>query len=272
MDELEGGAASAAADRRAAVVRAIAAMRAGLASPQPLTALARSGMFSPFYFHRIFREITGATPARFLAALRMAEARRLLLNTGLPVRRIGEQVGYTSPGTFGTQFARLAGLSPARFRAFVQALGDERAGGRLWTRSVGPISQTGAAIALSGAPVTGSLVIGRLCSAGRQPDRGPGERGVWTLGTGSGPVPVRLPEVPGPGEYAVLTVVVPGNVRLVDALVDRPGSYLLGRARVSLTARDQSAARVHATLRWPESTDPPGLAITPIDWLVPGVV
>jgi hypothetical protein len=229
-------------------------------------------MFSPFHFHRFFREITGLPPARFHAALRMAEARRLLLQTGLPVKRIGERVGYTSPGTFGTQFARLAGLSPARFRTFVQGLGDERAGDDRsdgWLRAVGPARRAGATIALSGVPVHGSVVLGRLCTDKAAGGGDPGQWTIWTLGAGSGPGPVRLPEVPFPGDYAVLTVVVPGGVRLADALVDRPGSYLMGRARVSLPAEDQSAARVHATLRWPEPTDPPNLAITPIAGLVP---
>ena len=226
-------------------------------------------MFSPFYFHRVFREITGLTPARFHAALRMAEARRLLLQTGLPVRRIGERVGYTSPGTFGTQFARLAGLSPARFREFVQGLGDERAGGRLSIQAGGPIRRPGATIVLSGVPVHGSVVLGRLCTDAPAGGGGAGQWTIWTLDGDCRPSPVHLPEVPGPGEYAVLTVVVPGGVRLADVLVDRPGSYLMGRARVSLPAEDQSAARVHATLRWPEPTDPPNLAITPLTGLVP---
>ncbi|HKT02082.1 MAG TPA: AraC family transcriptional regulator [Rugosimonospora sp.] len=256
----------AASDRRAAVQRAIVAMRAGLGRPQPLTALAKNGLFSPFYFHRIFRDITGLTPARFLAALRMAEARRLLRYSRLPVNRIGERVGYTSPGTFGTQFGRLVGLSPARFRTLVRSLGDERVGGWLPVLAHASVRRTGATMALSGVPAAESLVVGRLYATG-----GAGDRGLWALGTGSGNCPVRLPEAPHPGEYAVLAVAVPGGVRLADVLVERPGSYLLGRAQVSLTAREQSAARVHTILRWPELTDPPTLAITPLDWLVPSV-
>ena len=267
MEAVRESGAPGAAERRAAVVRAIGAMRAGLARPQPLAALARSALFSPFYFHRIFHQITGLTPARFLAALRMAEARRLLLQTGIPVRRIAEQVGYASPGTFCTQFSRMAGLSPARFRVFVQGLGfvegrsAERGDDRL---PAGPI------MALSRVPVTGSLVLGRISSTGDQSAE-PGKWLVWTLEAGSDIRLVRLPPAPQPGDYAVLTVAVPLGVRLADALVDRPGSYLLGRAQMSLTGRDQPTVRVHTALRWPESTDPPKLAITPIGRLLPAV-
>ena len=51
-------------------------------------------------------------------------------------------------------------------------------------------------------------------------------------------------------------MVVPGGVRLADALMDRPGSYMVGRAQVSWTARNQCAAPVHTILRWPDLTDP----------------
>ena len=40
---------------------------------------------------------------------------------------------------------------------------------------------------------------------------------------------------------------------------------------MSLTGRDQPTVRVHTALRWPESTDPPKLAITPIGRLLPAV-
>src|SRR4051812_14197733 len=106
-------------------------MRDRLAQPQPLRTLADAAAFSPFYFHQMFREITAVTPARFLAALRMAEARRLLLHSNLPVRQVGARVGYASPGTFSAQFARLTGTPPARFRAQARALGDARVAGAL---------------------------------------------------------------------------------------------------------------------------------------------
>jgi AraC family transcriptional regulator len=267
------------------VVRAIEAMKSGLDSPQPLTALARSGMFSRFYFHRIFREVTAMTPARFLAALRMAEARRLLLHTTMPVTKISARVGYRSLGTFTTQFGRLVGVSPARFREVVRSLGDEPVGARLpalhamVTRPVVTVgtrsgvtvgtrpgatvwTRPGAIMALSGAPGPESLVVGHLFHTGRS-----AEATLWALGIGSGPV--RLPEVPGPGEYLSFSVVVPAAVRLVDALVDDvPGRCLAGGARVSFASDGQPRATVRVALRRPRTTDPPVLAITPLHWLV----
>jgi AraC-like DNA-binding protein len=268
MDSKEGclPAADLAAARRAAVERAIVVMRAGLASPQPLVALAKCGMFSPFYFHRMFREVTGVTPARFLAALRMAEARRLLVYSRISVRRIGERVGYTSPGTFGTQFGRLVGLPPARFRALVHSRGDQRVGALLSEVAAVPAKPVGATMALSGVPVAEALVIERF-----QPADGSARARLSVLCIGSGESPTRavpLPDLPGPGGYAVRTVVVPAGVRLADVLVDSPRSYLVGLARIRVTAGDRAAPEVHTILRWPELTDPPASALTPLDWLV----
>lgn len=252
-----------AADRRAAVIRAVATMRAGLAHPHPLTALARSGMFSPYHFHRLFRDITGITPARFLSAIRMAEARRLLLYTDLPVRRIAERIGYRSPGTFGTRFARAAGLTPARFRAFVQRLSDALSDGPLAARLARVGDSTEATLSLSGLPPSGSLVLGRFDPGGGDRDRW----AIWTL-----PGTVRLPSAPDPGGYSLLAVAVLRGVRLADVLVDRPGSYLLGRARIVPGGAGRTGAETRVALHWPGPTDPPRMALTPIDGLVSVVV
>jgi hypothetical protein len=40
---------------------------------------------------------------------------------------------------------------------------------------------------------------------------------------------------------------------------------------VALAALGQSAERVHTVLRRPELTDPPGLAVAPLDWLLPAI-
>ncbi|MBQ1070319.1 helix-turn-helix transcriptional regulator, partial [Micromonospora sp. D75] len=97
-------------------------MKRELGRPLPLETLARLAPFSPFYFHRVFKQATSMTPARFLAALRMAEARRLLLRSSLTVTAISAQVGYSSVGTFTTQFRRWVSLPPERFRQLARQL------------------------------------------------------------------------------------------------------------------------------------------------------
>lgn len=248
------------------VARAIGSMRTRLERSQPLGALARSCGFSARHFHRMFRDITGVTPARFRAALRMAEARRLLVHSSLTVGEVSWRVGYESLGTFTTQFSRLAGVSPAGFRRLMRSLQRDAVAAHLPTGGPGQPADThrqtdgGPVLALSGAVGSGALVAGGLCPTGGLPDR----PGSWTFAAGPGPV--HLPGAPHPGEYAAFSVVIPAGVRVVDALVDgAPSSYLVGAVRMWLPATRGGRARV--VLRHPRVTDPPVLAVTPLRWL-----
>lgn len=67
--------------------------------------------------------MTTTTPSRFLTALRMAEAKRLLVDMKLTVTEVCDTVGYASLGTFTTQFSRHVGLSPSRYRNAVSLFG-----------------------------------------------------------------------------------------------------------------------------------------------------
>ena len=58
--------------RNDAVLRSIATMRENIGEDLPLRTLAQAARLSPFHFHRVFQRVTDATPARFLAAWRMA--------------------------------------------------------------------------------------------------------------------------------------------------------------------------------------------------------
>ena len=242
-----------------AVLRAIETMRSGLERPQPLAELSRAAMFSPYHFHKVFRELTAVTPARFLAVLRMGEARRLLLHSALPVRHVGARVGYQSPGTFSFQFGRMIGMPPARFRRLVRSLADERSG----VRTLPPIEPGGPdapMMALSTPPERGSLVFGCLIGEGSVGLW----RGRWMVATGKAVLP--LPRPPAAGEYAAFLLVVAAGTRLVDALVDDvPGSYHISRAALSLRDRG-SPVTIAATLRRPAPTDPPIAALTPPQW------
>lgn len=105
-----------AAARLRAVERVIHAMHTRFREPLSVEALARVALFSPFHFDRFFAQITGVPPLRFLAAIRIQQAKRLLLLTAFPVARIAGEVGYNSLGTFTRQFTTYVGVSPSRFR------------------------------------------------------------------------------------------------------------------------------------------------------------
>ncbi|MDG4793443.1 AraC family transcriptional regulator [Micromonospora sp. WMMD1082] len=99
-----------------AVLRAIAAMQERLDAPITVADLAREAMFSKFHFTRMFQRVTGVSPGRFLAALRLQRAKELLVATSMKVADISISVGYTSVGTFSTRFSRNVGMSPTTYR------------------------------------------------------------------------------------------------------------------------------------------------------------
>jgi AraC-like DNA-binding protein len=78
--------------------------------------MARTAMFSKFHFTRLFQRTTGISPGRFLSAVRLEKAKKLLLTTSLSVTEITHQVGYNSVGTFSTRFKKSVGLSPTAYR------------------------------------------------------------------------------------------------------------------------------------------------------------
>lgn len=103
-------------ESRAAVERVVDWMREHLEEEISIEEMAETAGVSPFCFLRSFRRWTGVTPALFLSALRLEEAKRLLLTTDRSVTDICFDVGYNSLGTFTSRFTQLVGLSPARLR------------------------------------------------------------------------------------------------------------------------------------------------------------
>jgi AraC-like DNA-binding protein len=103
-----------------AIERVIMVMREQLDEPLSLEDLARVAVISPYHFDRIFRQMVGIPPCQFLGALRMEEAKRLLLTTHLRVTDICFEVGYNSLGTFITRFNQLVGLTPRRLRLLAE--------------------------------------------------------------------------------------------------------------------------------------------------------
>lgn len=98
------------------VERVLTAMRQRLGEQLTLDDLAETAMFSKFYFARMFRHTTGLSPRRFLYALRLQEAKRMLVTTSLGVADISNRVGYNSVGTFTSRFTASVGVPPAVYR------------------------------------------------------------------------------------------------------------------------------------------------------------
>ncbi|WP_309237279.1 helix-turn-helix transcriptional regulator [Actinomadura sp. BRA 177] len=98
------------------VQRAIESIYRNVGEQITIEDMARTAMFSKFHFTRLFQRATGVSPGRFLSAVRLQEAKKLLLSTSLSVTDISHRVGYNSVGTFSSRFKRSVGLSPTAYR------------------------------------------------------------------------------------------------------------------------------------------------------------
>jgi AraC family transcriptional regulator len=99
-----------------AVERAIACMWERYSEPLSLTDIARSAILSRFHFARVFKSTTGVSPGQFLSAVRIYQAKRMLLATSASVADVSCAVGYSSLGSFTSRFTDSVGLSPSRLR------------------------------------------------------------------------------------------------------------------------------------------------------------
>jgi transcriptional regulator GlxA family with amidase domain len=88
-----------------------------LAEDISLTALARQAGMSERSFSRHYAEDTGVTPVRAVEQLRVEAARRLLLESRLPVKRISQRCGFGSEETMRRSFLRLLDVTPQDYRA-----------------------------------------------------------------------------------------------------------------------------------------------------------
>ncbi|WP_181785541.1 helix-turn-helix domain-containing protein [Streptomyces phytophilus] len=106
------------------VRHAVTTIRERFFEPLSLDDLAESVRVSKYHFLRVFTRVTGVTPGRFLSAVRLHEAKRLLLSTSLTVADISARVGYSSTGSFTRRFTESVGLSPTQYRKLPPACGS----------------------------------------------------------------------------------------------------------------------------------------------------
>jgi transcriptional regulator GlxA family with amidase domain len=78
--------------------------------------LAEQAGMSERSFIRHYRADTGQTPARAIELIRVETARRLLSDSGLPVKRIAATCGFGSEETLRRSFLRAIGVTPQAYR------------------------------------------------------------------------------------------------------------------------------------------------------------
>lgn len=68
------------------------------------------------HFIRLFKEIVGMSPNRYLQFLRHREAKRLLRDTDLKIELIGRRLGYDDLHNFSKTFKKWQGIAPKAYR------------------------------------------------------------------------------------------------------------------------------------------------------------
>lgn len=92
-------------------------MNSNLDQPLTLNDLARSAQLSKSRTRDLFRAHTSTSPGRYLTALRMEKARKLLETTSLSIRQVRASVGIKDRSHFARGFKKKYGLTPSQNRA-----------------------------------------------------------------------------------------------------------------------------------------------------------
>jgi AraC family transcriptional regulator, regulatory protein of adaptative response / methylated-DNA-[protein]-cysteine methyltransferase len=103
------------AERRSAMVAAACRAIESAQEPPGLDALAAAAGMSKFHFHRVFKAVTGVTPAAYASAVRAQRVRDGLRRTGT-VTEAFYDAGFNSSGRFYASSSALLGMTPSRFR------------------------------------------------------------------------------------------------------------------------------------------------------------
>ncbi|MCH5585548.1 helix-turn-helix domain-containing protein [Shimazuella sp. AN120528] len=86
--------------------------------------LSKKMVISPYHLQRVFKRVTGITPAKFLQETRIKKAKQLLQKSNFSMIEISRLVGFQSPSHFSMIFKRYANMSPNHFREFAKKEGE----------------------------------------------------------------------------------------------------------------------------------------------------
>lgn len=246
--------AASAVARVEAVETVIEAIQLRLDHPFELAEMARLAYLSPFYFNRVFRQVTGIPPRRFQTALRMGAAKRMLLTSDLSVTEICLEVGYRSLGTFVTQFRELVGVSPRTLR---------RLGERPWSPEA--VARVRAPSEQNGATVTGTVNVAdetlRVTFVGAFAE--PSPQGIpcsCSMLCGTGPRHYRLAGVPS-GRHHIAAAALPWTNDMRSYLLPDRDAVRVAIASHHVLARNDAVASRDLSLRPMRTTDPPILIV-----------
>jgi AraC-like DNA-binding protein len=108
------------------IADAVTWIREHFAQPVTIKDMAAVARLSPSIFHERFRAVTTMSPLQYQKALRLQEARRLMLFHKVEAADASHRVGYVSGSQFSREYARFFGEAPTRDIARLRADGGAR--------------------------------------------------------------------------------------------------------------------------------------------------
>jgi AraC-like DNA-binding protein len=94
--------------------KAISWLRENFSQPMRVEELAELVHMSVSSFHEHFKSTTSMSPLQYQKALRLQEARRLMLAAMMDAGAASQQVGYLSASQFSREYSRFFGTAPTR--------------------------------------------------------------------------------------------------------------------------------------------------------------
>jgi AraC-like DNA-binding protein len=96
------------------IAKAVSWLRTHFDQPVDVEALATLVNMSVSAFHRQFKSVTSMSPLQYQKALRLQEARRLMLATMMDAGGAARRVGYVSASQFSREYSRFFGTAPTK--------------------------------------------------------------------------------------------------------------------------------------------------------------
>lgn len=72
--------------------------------------------YHEYHLNRLFLKNAGTSIHQYLLSIRINAAKKMLINTSLPMSTIAEQAGFTSKTHFSSSFKRIVGIPPTEYR------------------------------------------------------------------------------------------------------------------------------------------------------------
>lgn len=98
------------------LAQAIRLMEAHVDQPLTVAAIARRAGITARTLEEIFRKSIGETPGAYYLRLRLNAARRLVVDTRVPMADVAARTGFSSAAAFSRAFSRAFGQAPVRLR------------------------------------------------------------------------------------------------------------------------------------------------------------